>query len=96
MRYDDFERELRTECGLTCEKVGVIYNESDHRCWTALIGKDTTNVLVTFHVNRGDRGVKNFDILGDRRQIVEVHTSDVFELISELVPKEDIPEEGDE
>jgi|TARA_R110000803_G_scaffold35933_2_gene77436 hypothetical protein len=92
MRYDEFSSQLRTECGLTSAKLDIHYNESDHRCWTALIGRDTANVFVTFNVNRGDRGIKNYDILGDGRQLVEVHPSDIFEILSDILPPEEASE----
>ena len=90
MKYEDFSDRLKSDCGITSEKLDIVYNESDSRCWTALIGKESTNIFVTFHVNRGDLRIKNFDILGNRKQMVEVPTSEVFGIISELVPA-DLP-----
>lgn len=86
MRYDDFDRKLREECGLHSEKLDINYNQGDSRCWTAIIGKDDENVFVTFHVNRGNLGTKNYDVLGNRRQMVEITQRDIFDVLSNLIP----------
>jgi hypothetical protein len=86
MKYEEFSKRLKEMTGLQSLKLDIVYHESDSRCWTALIGEGTNNILVTFHINRGDFGDKNFDILASRRQLIEVPVSEIFELLSTLSP----------
>ena len=88
MKYDDFKRELKNKCGVHSTKLDILYNEADSRCWSAVIGKDSENLMVTFHINRGDLGNKNFDLLGSNKQLIEVPEWNIYSTISSLVKTE--------
>ena len=90
MKYDDFKKELKSRTGLDSSKLDIMYNEGDSRCWTAIVGKTSTNVFVTFHVNRGEPRVKNFDLLGNRKQLIEVSVYNVFDQLAYMVPTLDL------
>ena len=85
MKYDDFNEQLKKECGVGSEKLDVVYNEGDSRCWTALISRNSDNILITFHVNREFLGDKNYDVLANRKTFFNVSSLDIWEIIASLV-----------
>lgn len=86
MKYGDFTKKLKNDCGLQCERLDISYNDSDSRCWTAVIGKGDSNVFVTLHLNHGALGVKDFDIIANRKNRFGISESEIFENLSEIFP----------
>lgn len=85
MKYDEFEKLVDEKCGLKVKRMEVSYNESDTRCWTAIIGHNNQNILATYHVNKTEYGTRCFDILSSRNPSLEIPENEVFEVITNLL-----------
>lgn len=84
MKYDEFVKESVEKCGLKPKRLDINYAEFDSRCWTAILGKDNINILVTYHVNRTELGDKSFDVLSSKYPIMGVSVGDIFDTINSI------------
>lgn len=84
MKLDEFNRQLNEECGISSNRLDIIYNESDSRLWTAVINGGS-NILVTLHINKLDYGQKTFDVLSEKKRYIQIELSDVFSIINECL-----------
>lgn len=69
-------------------KLDIVYNQSDHRCWTAVINPGRENIVVTFHVNK--YGYKNsfyFDILFQDKVYLDIYVEDIYDVIQNIIQK---------
>lgn len=85
MNFDEFKRQLEENCEATSEKLNIIYNESDTRCWTAIVEPGNSNIFVTYHTNKGELGNRGFDIVSKRRTILMSPPSEVFGEITNII-----------
>lgn len=74
-----------TNYGCKCVKLDVIYNVSDHRCWTAIINPSQENIVVTFHMNRTDLGERMFDVQTQNDVFEDIYTDSIYDLIESLL-----------
>lgn len=81
--YTTFESAIKN-LGLSCTKLDIIYNVSDHRCWTAIINPGQNNILVTFSINKHKLGDHYFDIITDNRTAMDVWTDDIYDIIADI------------
>jgi hypothetical protein len=85
MKYDAFSKQIEESCGIRPKRLDVTYNESDSRCWSAVVDKDNTNIIVTYHVNKGDYGNRCFDILYTKNPILNVEEGEIFDTLKTLI-----------
>ena len=82
--YPTFESNIKA-FGATSAKLDVIYNHSDHRCWSAVVDPGKSNIIVTFTLNKGDHGTYYFDIITQDRTSMDIYVDDIYDIISDLV-----------
>lgn len=85
MKFELFAKIIDEKLGLKTKRLDVSYNEADPRCWTAIIGKDATNIIVTYHVNKTEYGERGFDVLHAKNPIINVSESDILTTLKELI-----------
>lgn len=85
MKFEEFNSQLGDDCGASSEKLNVIYNESDTRCWTAIVRSGKDNIFVTYHVNKEEYGNRGFDILAGRQMKFMVPSSEVFGELNQIL-----------
>lgn len=77
--------------GAQCQKLDIIYNQSDSRVWTAIVNPQKEALMVTGHINRlvpSDAffmGNKSFDILSSTQTITNIHPEEIHENITDLL-----------
>jgi hypothetical protein len=84
--YNTFESHVKN-LGYQVFKLDVNYNQADHRCWTAVINPGAENFLVTFTINKGNFGAHYFDLVTQDRTIMDIYTSDIYDIITDLLGK---------
>lgn len=85
MKYDEFGTILEESTGITSERLSINYNEGDTRCWSAIVDKGNSNLIITYHVNKTDFRHKCFDLLGHRKQLIEVSEDEIYDKIKTIV-----------
>lgn len=86
MDYHTFAGKARgPNCSVT--KMDFLYNQSDCRCWSALINQGKDNIVVTFSVNRSEYGVQLFDVFSSKRIFTDIEPEDIFDVIEMVLPK---------
>jgi hypothetical protein len=71
-------------------KIDIAYPLADSRCWSALINRNTDNIVVTFSVNRQQYGDKSFDIFYDNKILTDIAVDDIYDTI-DLLTRTQIP-----
>ena len=88
--YKDFYEKCR-DWEWVVEKLDIMYNESDSRCWTAVVNTvvdaepQNDNILVTLHVNKERFPSQCFDVHGYKRTVESVHFEDVYDLVQNFM-----------
>lgn len=82
MKYDQFVKlvESRVKDSESITKLDVIYGEWDSRCWTAVVDG---NIVVTYHINRGDLKRDCFDVQTSKRNYMDISLNEVLDIIGE-------------
>jgi len=86
MDYHTFAGKVKnSNCSIT--RLDLIYNQTDCRCWSAIINQGKENIIVTYSVNRSEFGSKEFDILSSNRILTDIEPDDVCEIIEYMTQK---------
>jgi hypothetical protein len=75
----------------TIQKLGLIYNYTDTRCWTALIDRGVSNVLVTYHVNKYELGTQYFDIFYSGNVLSDIETDEIYDTLDMILDGQTVP-----
>ena len=86
MDYNTFAGRLKNT-DFSVIRQNISYNHSDTRCWTAIVNKDTDNIIVTYNANRYDLGTQYFDIFSSNKILADVEVEDVFDVIEQIVSR---------
>jgi len=70
-----------------CEytKLDIIFNQSDHRCWSVLLSPNDKNIIVTYSINKNSVGNNVFDILTSERTYIDVEQDDIHIILTTLL-----------
>ena len=80
MDYNTFAGKVRNaDCFVT--KLDLAYNQSDCRCWTAIINQGKENIVVTYSVNRSELGSQAFDVFSSTKILTDVEPEDVCDVV---------------
>jgi hypothetical protein len=92
MDYNTFVGKLKKyNCSVV--KSDILYNQTDCRCWTAIINQKTDNIIVTYNINRSDLGSQHFDIISSNKISTDVEIDEVYDFIDVLINKTVLSEE---
>ena len=82
--YATFNSKI-TNYGCICEKLDIMFNVADHRCWSAVVNPNGENIIVTFHINKHQLGEKYFDVLTQNYVYEDIYTDSIYDLIESLL-----------
>lgn len=86
MEYSKFADNIKKlDCTVT--KLEISYNQSDSRCWSALVNQNTDNIVITHHLNKHEYGTQLFDIFCSNKIITDVETEDLYDTVELLISK---------
>lgn len=84
--YHSFETEIKN-LGFEITKLDINYNQSDHRCWSAIINPSKDNLIATFTINKYQYGSHYFDLITQNRTVMDIFTSDIYDIITDMIGK---------
>jgi hypothetical protein len=91
MEYSKFADNVKKiDCSVI--KIDIAYNQSDSRCWSALLNQNKDNIVVTHHLNKYDYGTQTFDIFSSDKIITDVETEDLYDTLDLLIKREQVQE----
>ena len=73
------------------QKLDLIYNYADSRCWTALIDRGVSNILVTYHVNKYELGTQYFDIFYGDSVLSDVEIDEIYDTLELITTGREVP-----
>ena len=84
--YPTFLGKVRQyECQV--QKLDLVYHQSDHRCWSAVINPGKENIIVTYGINKYGPGTRFFDVVTSDRVHTDVYQEDVYPMLETLLGK---------
>jgi hypothetical protein len=95
MDYHTFAGKVKnSNCSVL--KLDLVYNQTDCRCWSAIVNQGKENIIVTYSVNRSEHGSREFDILSSNRILTDVDPEDVFDIIEYMTQQIVLAEEPEQ
>lgn len=84
MKFNEFKKVVSNNHFLECVRLPIIYHESDSRCWTAIVDPGNLNIMVTYHVNKGNIGSSGFDMISSYKKSTLIPESELMDEIATL------------
>lgn len=72
---------------LKVQKLDIIYNKVDSRCWSAIVDPIDQNIIVTYHINKLEFGDRVYDIVTSTKSYIDIEEHQIYELLEDLTRK---------